>query len=68
MPDEDEGGEDGGEKLIEQVDRRVGKQQAKLIHNLGSKMAHKTGFKTSCLVEIWYLKKRSEYKVNEKSD
>ncbi len=52
MPDEDEGGEDGGEKLVEQVDRRVGKQQAKLIHNLGSKMAHKTGIKTSCLVEI----------------
>ena len=47
MPDEDEGCEDGGEKLVEQVDRRVGKQQAQLIHNLGSKMAHKTGFKTS---------------------
>jgi hypothetical protein len=36
MPDEDEGGEDGGEKLVEQVDRCVGKQQAQLIHNLVS--------------------------------
>jgi hypothetical protein len=60
MPDEDEGGEDWGEKLVEQVDRSVGKQQAQLIHNLGSKMAHKTGFKTSSLVEIWYLKKPLE--------
>jgi hypothetical protein len=54
MPDEDEGGEDGGEKLVEQVDCRVGKQEAQLIHNLGSKMAHKVVFKTSCFVEIWY--------------
>ncbi len=47
MPDEDERGKDGGEKLVEQVDRSVGKQQAQLIHNLGSKMAHETRFKTS---------------------
>ncbi len=35
VPDEDEGGENGREKLVKQVDRRVGKQQAQLIHNLG---------------------------------
>jgi len=36
MPDDYKGGEDGGEKLVEQVDRCVGKQQAQLIHNLVS--------------------------------
>ena len=45
MPDEDEGGEDGGEKLVEQVDRRVGKQQAQLIHNLGQRWHIKPGLK-----------------------
>ena len=34
MPDEDEGCEDGGEKLVEEVDCRVGKQQAQLVHHL----------------------------------
>ncbi len=40
VPDEYERRDDGGEELVQQVDSRVGEQQAQFIHHLQRKGGH----------------------------